>query len=340
MSARPVDQPAAPPPPSVLAADATVRSVRRMSPSLVRVALASPAFADLGEEGFDTRFKLVLPGDSGVLPEVPERGEDYYAAFLAVPQLVRPTMRTYTVRDVVRSGDEVLLVVDLVVHDEHLVALGQADLGPACRWALAARPGDALQVLAPHRAGEYAGAEFDPAGRPHLLLIGDATALPAIARILLDLAPGHTGSVFVEVPCPQDVLDLVVPEGFEVHWIVRGDGACGRRTVAEVRRHLGLPSAVPAAPGGSPPGGAPGGPGGAEDADVWETPRYSASGEDLSELDRPRSLGHDLEDTYAWIAGESWMVRALRRTLVTDLGLDRAQVAFMGYWREGVAMKG
>lgn len=332
---QPADLPAETAPPSVLAADATVRWVRRVSPSLVRVALTSPAFADLGEEGFDTRFKLVLPGDSGVLPDVPERGEDYYAAFLAVPELVRPTMRTYTVRDVVREADEVLLVVDLVVHDEHLSALGQAGLGPACRWALAARPGDALQVIAPHRRGEYAGAEFDPAGRPHLLLIGDATALPAIARILIDLAPGHTGSVFVEVPCPQDVLDLEVPVGFEVHWIVRGDGDCGRRTVEAVRRHLGLPPTVVPVPldvsAATPAAG---------DVDVWETPRYSASGEDLSDLDQPRSLGHDLEDTYAWIAGESWMVRSLRRALVTELGLDRSQVAFMGYWREGVAMKG
>ncbi|WP_262927851.1 siderophore-interacting protein [Microbacterium sp. NIBRBAC000506063] len=30
----------------------------------------------------------------------------------------------------------------------------------------------------------------------------------------------------------------------------------------------------------------------------------------------------------------------LRRHLVKDLGIDRAQVAFMGYWRRGVAMRG
>jgi len=34
------------------------------------------------------------------------------------------------------------------------------------------------------------------------------------------------------------------------------------------------------------------------------------------------------------------MVTTLRRRLVKDLGIPRAQVAFMGYWREGVAMKG
>ena len=50
-------------------------------------------------------------------------------------------------------------------------------------------------------------------------------------------------------------------------------------------------------------------------------------------------MGHDLDDTYAWIAGESWMVKALRQSLVTELGADRSQVAFMGYWREGVSMK-
>lgn len=43
---------------------------------------------------------------------------------------------------------------------------------------------------------------------------------------------------------------------------------------------------------------------------------------------------------YAWIAGESRMVTTLRRALVSEVGVHRAQVAFMGYWRRGVAMKG
>ena len=43
--------------------------------------------------------------------------------------------------------------------------------------------------------------------------------------------------------------------------------------------------------------------------------------------------------TYAWIAGESRVVTGLRRHLVKELGFDRRQVAFMGYWRRGVAMR-
>ena len=52
-----------------------------------------------------------------------------------------------------------------------------------------------------------------------------------------------------------------------------------------------------------------------------------------------RVVGHEFDDLYAWIAGESKMVTGLRRALVKDLGIDRHQVAFMGYWRLGVAMR-
>jgi NADPH-dependent ferric siderophore reductase len=39
------------------------------------------------------------------------------------------------------------------------------------------------------------------------------------------------------------------------------------------------------------------------------------------------------ESGYAWIAGEASMVRAMRRFLVSELGVNRNSVAFMGYWR-------
>jgi NADPH-dependent ferric siderophore reductase len=38
---------------------------------------------------------------------------------------------------------------------------------------------------------------------------------------------------------------------------------------------------------------------------------------------------------YAWIAGEAAMVRALRRHLVNDGGIDRADICFSGYWHLG-----
>jgi NADPH-dependent ferric siderophore reductase len=40
---------------------------------------------------------------------------------------------------------------------------------------------------------------------------------------------------------------------------------------------------------------------------------------------------------YAWLAGEAGVIRALRRHLVSERGIDRRTVAFMGYWRIGRA---
>ena len=73
------------------------------------------------------------------------------------------------------------------------------------------------------------------------------------------------------------------------------------------------------------------------DPDLWETPTYSSSGEEVDAA--TTVVGHDLDGIYAWIAGESGVVTGLRRVLVKDLEVDRRQVAFMGYWRRGVAMQ-
>ncbi|MFF4230144.1 siderophore-interacting protein [Streptomyces sp. NPDC001820] len=43
---------------------------------------------------------------------------------------------------------------------------------------------------------------------------------------------------------------------------------------------------------------------------------------------------------YAWIAGESGSVKALRRHLVRERELDRRRVTFVGYWRRGVSEDG
>ena len=37
---------------------------------------------------------------------------------------------------------------------------------------------------------------------------------------------------------------------------------------------------------------------------------------------------------YAWFAGEAGVIKALRRHLVSELGLDRKQVSLVGCWRQ------
>ena len=45
----------------------------------------------------------------------------------------------------------------------------------------------------------------------------------------------------------------------------------------------------------------------------------------------------DVSRFYAWLAGEAAVIKTLRRHLVTECGVDRRSVAFMGYWRQGRA---
>lgn len=297
--------------------------VTRVSPSFVRVVFASPDLVDL-EDGprYDQRIKLVFPAAGRTLPDLAEVDASWLETWLDRPVEERGHMRTYTIREVRGRGAATRLVVDFVVHED-----GQA--GPGAGWALAARPGDRVQLVAPRRGVPYGGIEFSPPEDTRsLLLIGDESAVPAIASILEDLTGPARGIVFVEVPTPADIADLRAPAGVELRWLARQHAEPGARLVPAVRAHLGLGPGAFASPD-------------EVDPDLWETPTYSSSG--LAITDPSPVVGDSAVDglggLYAWIAGESRMVTTLRRALVTELGVDRSRVAFMGYWRRGVAMR-
>ena len=285
--------------PSVLLTAVELHAIETISPAFRRATLVADALEDLGIDGFDTRFKIIFPGPTGLLPEIPPVPEDYYEAWMGMADEVRSPMRTYTIRDVTEVDGRPALVVDFVVHG--------GGAGPACVWAQNAVPGDVVHVVAPHRGTEYGGTEFAPGDHKDLLLIGDETTIPAIARILADLGAGYTGYAILEVPSAADILDLPPYEGIEISWVVRGGERYGRRLVEKVRDHLRLPpsddESMPEIPS-------------TLEVEVWETPRFSSAGEDVDAQLATPPVGHDLSDTYAWIAGESWSVKALRRALV------------------------
>ncbi|MGW1884368.1 siderophore-interacting protein [Streptomyces sp. NPDC001970] len=56
-----------------------------------------------------------------------------------------------------------------------------------------------------------------------------------------------------------------------------------------------------------------------------------------SAVEAVRAAGFAGSDPYAWIAGESGSVKALRRHLVNERQLDRRRVTFVGYWRKGLS---
>lgn len=227
-------------------------------------------------------------------------------------------MRTYTVREVRESGSGPRVVVDFALH------VGD-DLGPGSRWAARAQPGDRVVLLGPRRGTPFGGIEFTGAQAARILLVADETAVPAVAGILRDLPPGVRGDAVLEVPDEADILDVAAPTGVALHWCPRGAAPRGEDVFAVIQRLVGSPI---------PEAGATFAAVEAEvDPDLWETPTYSSSGADIN----PAAPSTDL---YAWIAGESGVVTRLRRYLVKEVGLARSQVAFMGYWRVGVAMRG
>ncbi|MFC4784519.1 siderophore-interacting protein [Nocardioides sp. MAHUQ-72] len=298
-----------------------VVAVQRLSPSYVRVELGGPALADFGVDGplLDQRIKLVIPGADGRLPSFRDADESWYATWLGLPVEERGHLRTYTIRDVRGSGAATRLVVDFVVHPE------PGATGPGSSWASRAEVGDRLVVVAPRRGEPFGGIEFAPGDARVLLLAADETAVPAVCSILEDLPADTVGAAFLEVPLGGDVQRPRHPAGVDVVWLPREGAALGQRLRAAVLTHLGA---------GAEP--VPDLPADEVGTDLWETPTHSSSGQEVGVGRVPCRPG--LDGLYAWIAGESGVVTALRRALVGELGMDRRQVAFMGYWRRGVAM--
>lgn len=315
----------------LLLTEVEVLRAERVTPSFVRVELGGAALADFGVEGplLDQRLKVIFPNAAGNLPDFSTADESWWTSWMEIPEAERGSMRTYTVRDVVGSGADTRLVVDIVTH-AHDGEHGDALDGAGNAWAQQAVAGQRLIVMGPRRGHDFGGIEWSPGRATRLLLVGDETALPAIRGILRDLPADATGAAFVELPVDGDVPDdVTAPVDVTVAWLPRNGAARGDALHAAVLAHLT----------GTTPTESLTVTDDEIDPDLWETPVYSSSGEEVAEATTVPTGATPYAGLYAWIAGESKVVTGLRRKLVNDLGLDRSQVAFMGYWREGVSMR-
>lgn len=296
-----------------------VESVQDISTTFRRIVFSGPQLDHLAVGGpfYDQRIKLIFPNTAGVLPDIVDT-PDWYQRWLAMPDAQRGVMRTYSIRELTRQDGATWMTVDFVLHFAQ-----DGSTGPAAAWAANAKVGQQLWLVAPRQGQEASGIEFAPGGADEVVLLGDEAAAPAIARILEDLR--HVGttarvSACIEVPSADDEMEINAPDNAEVHWLIRGGAEMGEQLVSRLGWHVQEDEPTPVDP--------------AEEELLWETPEFSASGEDIATPTKPRG------GIYYWIAGESGVIKRLRRFLVRDIGVDRAQVAFMGYWRLGVAMRG
>jgi NADPH-dependent ferric siderophore reductase len=335
-----------------MAFEVTVSAVRQLSPSFRRITFGGYSLRGFGVHGdtLDLRIKLLIPsaaanGTQLPLPALETVQAGWYRDWLAMDPEVRGSMRTYTVRDA--RLDEVYpeIDVDFAMHFDE-PGHARTKLGPAANWALNAKPGDPLTIIGPNNraahcvtAGTYSGIEWRPGLAQRILLAGDETAVPAISAILEALPPYMTGHAFLEVPQAGDFLDLSSPADIEITWLARG-AALGRsrphgQLLQEaVRKAIPVPGwvGITADDGGAGPE--------PEDVNVdedilWETPARLDTA-NISATRNPH-LPSGALPFYAWLAGEAAAIKDLRRYLVRDVGIDRKQVAFMGYWRQGKA---
>lgn len=135
-----------------------------------------------------------------------------------------PVTRTYTVRAYDPERNE--MSIDFVVH---------GDEGLAGPWAARAVAGDRIGFFGP--GGGYAP---DPSADRHLL-VGDESAVPAIAAALDRLGDTARATVFLEVEGADDELVLSASPDVHVTWVHRSGRPYGE-ALAETVRAAGVPA--------------------------------------------------------------------------------------------------
>ncbi|WP_258062565.1 siderophore-interacting protein [Arthrobacter sp. B0490] len=330
--------------PMVLAFDVVVTAVQHLTANFRRITFGGACLEAFGVAGdtLDLRIKIVIPSAGRPCPDIAGMmaggaASSWYQRWLGLDAEDRGAMRTYTVRDSRCAGPRPEIDVDFVLHLD-----GEGRGGPASEWAAAARPGDRVCIIGPNSsaaqcttAGAYGGIEWSPGLAQHVLLAGDETAVPAISAILEALPADIGGHAFLEVPDGQDIQHIGTRSSVGITWLARGQRPHGELLEAAVRDAVRVPGWVSLSGAGAASGGRE-----PEDVDIdrtilWETPQLLEAAIVQSTVNPGRPSG--TQPFYAWIAGEAAVVRGLRRYLVRDVGVDRKQVAFMGYWRKGRA---
>ncbi|MEJ5945944.1 siderophore-interacting protein [Pseudokineococcus basanitobsidens] len=205
---------------SASAVPARVARRRQVTPSVVRVTLVGEDLRSMSVLGDDQYFRLLLPrpGQARLRLPVTER---WWPEITAMPEDERPVLRNYTVRAARPDVGE--LDVDVVAH---------GGTGPGSRWALTAEPGDEVGVIVQDTCFT------PPPGTTHVLLVADATAVPAVAGVLASLPDGVTATVLAEVPTHEDAPDLPRRDGADVRWRAQEPG----RSLLEDLRSTALPA--------------------------------------------------------------------------------------------------
>ncbi|POA47518.1 NADPH-dependent ferric siderophore reductase [Pseudomonas sp. MPR-ANC1] len=171
-----------------------------LTPRMRRITLGGPELAGFISLGTDDHVKLLFPQNAeqtAALETMVLGGKN---------DGPMPEMRDYTPRRC--DLDTLELDIDFVLHGD----------GPASTWAEQAKPGQFLHIGGPR------GSMIVPDIFDSYLLIGDETALPAIARRLEGLAANRKALVVIEVENGREQQVLESAAQVNVIWVLREGG--------------------------------------------------------------------------------------------------------------------
>jgi NADPH-dependent ferric siderophore reductase len=175
----------------------TVTGIERLAAHMVRVTLGGEDLDGFTSLGFDDHIKLFVPR-TGAGPDGQPAADsrDY------TPRRFDPRTRS--------------LAIDFALHEAG---------GPATRWAETARVGQIIEIGGPR------GSFIIPAAYDWHLMIGDETALPAIARRLEELPAGTRAVVLAEVDSAAEELAFHTEANLSITWVHRNGAAAGASNI-------------------------------------------------------------------------------------------------------------
>jgi NADPH-dependent ferric siderophore reductase len=179
-----------------------VESIEWPTPTYVRLVLDGDGLADYAHcPHTDSYVNVAIPP-----PDAPYSAPFALEELKELPREQRPFRRRITVRRWDAASRR--LTLEFVTH---------GDEGAAGPWAARAQAGDALVFTGP--AGAYTP---DPEADWHLM-VGDESALPAIAASLEAVPPGVPAVVRLACDGPEYEIALASPGDLDLAWVHRPD---------------------------------------------------------------------------------------------------------------------
>lgn len=174
----------------------TVRAAWNLTPNMIRVTLTGPEIGEMSTDCHGANCKLFLPQ--------PDQSRDDFTQQLNDGP--RPTVRTYTVRQV--RPDLCEMDIDFVDH---------GDGGPASAWARSAQQGTFCGFAGP---GPVKMKSFYA---DSYLVVADMSALPVAGAALEAMPDDATGTAIFDILDAADQQNFRIPAGIDCHWIVNPD---------------------------------------------------------------------------------------------------------------------